>query len=82
MQLIWGNFITIEQPGMYIRITRFYSRRKKVFYDWFDTWVLLTSKPKWPLGGILGDTFPQVSASAAGGGQQQELIGGFVMPEE
>ena len=60
--------ISIEQPGLHIRITQSFSKRHNMYRPWLDTWVTLTQPPTTALGGVLGRTLPGMLASAAGAG--------------
>ena len=81
----WSQSITIEQPGMRIRVNRLWNRKKTrsklEWWPWFDVWVLLTEQPRWQLSGVLGATLPEATAAAAGAdGGGLDLAGGLVLP--
>lgn len=74
----WSQAVVIEQPGMSIRINRVWDKRRKSFLQWFDIWVFLTARPKWPLSGVLGSTFPQLMAASVS--RKVDLVGGLALP--
>ena len=69
MQARWSRQVTIVQPGLSIRVNQMDRRTRRQYNPWLDMWVLLTGPPPAPLGGVLGETFPQgVVAPASAGG--------------
>ena len=64
----WGtnHQLTIEQPGLRIRITQPFFKRRSAYMPWLDTWVTLTQAPA-TMGGVLGGTLPGADAPATPG---------------
>lgn len=57
-----NHTVTIEQPGLRIRISQPVKHRR-TNSPWLDTWVTLTQPPTTALGGVLGRTLPTMLAA-------------------